>query len=734
MVTAVIVTILTIVVIACIALFAYLIYRHKKSGEVVAPEAIEHIRTYGVGTPAIKGARDASGADGAEAPDVHVKTAKESLKKPADKLTGRFTALGVLVAGVFATLGAKLWSMQLLGSAGYSSEAEDNLYTTVTTPASRGWIYDRTGIPLVKNKISRTVLADSDVADNSDVMRRLSTVLGLPLGVVRQRIKDESSGAQNQSIVASSVRLRDIAFISEHSDAFPGVSVEDRTVREYPYGALAAHVLGYTGSPTEDDLKRELKGRSIESADVIGKSGVELYYDSILSGDKGTRKMMVDASGNIVNVISETEPSKGSDLYLTIDAHAQYVADKLLAKTVAPRGDIGTGKGVSACIVGMDLENGGIVVLSSYPTFDPSYLADGIPQDTWELYNSEESHSPFMNRAINGQYAPASTFKAFTSMAGLNYGFATYDSYWTCTGKWDGFGSGDVQKCWDSNGHGTLNLHEGIVNSCDVVFYEIAKDFYDNGPDGSNKISETALQEYLGIYNFGKTTGIDLDGESSGLLPTPEWKAEQWRNVPSEAYWRGGDFTNMIIGQGDVLVTPLQLVCAYCGIATGRILKPHLLREVRNSSGDIVLEAQAEVVSEPDVNPDHLAYVRASLHDMLSSHPDLEQLYASKGLDVAAKSGTAEHTGKADDAWFAAYGPYDNPKYAVVCIVEQGGGGSEVSGPIVAEVLSALCGTDASSSSEEGSNDDNNVDVGYVQGSSGHSRANSSTSSSGRQD
>lgn len=735
MLTAVATAIVTILIIGCVALLAYLLYRRRKTRNVFSADDVAHISTYGVGTPVVA-KRGAHASDDPTSSDVRVKTSKESLSKPSDRLPGRFVAMGVFVGGVFATLAAKLWSMQLVGGDDYSHEAELNLYSTVKTPASRGWIYDRSGIALVKNKMSRTIMADSSVADDPDVVKRLSAVLGVPVGVLRQRIKDESLGAQSQSIVASGVRLRDTAFISEHADAYPGVSVQERTVREYPYGALAAHVLGYTGSPTEGDLSRDVEGRDIESSDMIGKSGVESYYDSVLAGDKGTRRMVVDASGNIVKVVSETESSKGSDLYLAIDARAQHVADALLAKTVAPDGDIGTGSGVSACVVGMDLTDGGIVVLSSYPTYDPSYLADGIPQDTWDLYNSEESHSPFMNRAINGQYAPASTFKAFTSMAGLNYGFATYGSTWNCTGKWDGFGSGDVQKCWENNGHGTLDLHDGIVNSCDVVFYEIAKAFFDHGPDGSNEISDTALQEYLERYNFGKTTGIDLDGESVGLVPTPKWKAEQWKNVPSEAYWRGGDYTNMIIGQGDVLVTPMQLVCAYGAIATGKILKPHLLHEVRNRTGDVVLSAKAEVVSQPDVNEDHLQYVRNSLHDMLSSHPDLEERFKSNGLDAAAKSGTAEHTGKVDDAWFAAYAPFDDPKYAVVCIVEQGGGGSEIAGPIVADVLGALCGNVLDSSDDDGDDSDSGSygTLGYIQGSSGRSRENSSATSSGRQD
>lgn len=707
MLTAIIAAIVAVAVVACVVLLIYILRGRKKRANLVSDDEIEHIDTYGVGTPSVKGL----GHEAPSAQGVHVKTSRELLAKPAERLSGRFGVLGVFIAGVFAVLSAKLWSMQLLSNDGYASEAEENFYTTVTLPAPRGCIYDRNGVALVKNRVSQTVVADPDAADNANLLKRLSAVLGIPEGVVRQKIKDESQGAQNRRVVASGASLRDVAFISEHADAFPGIAIEQRTVREYPYGALGSHALGYTSTPSKEDLEQKDAGRDIESTDTVGKTGLEYSYDRILAGDKGTRRMVVDASGNVISIVAETEPKKGSDIHLTIDSYAQYVTDKLLAQTVAPDGVIGTGKGVSASVVALDVTDGSVVVMSNYPTFDPSYLVDGIPADIWELYNTDESHAPFLNRAINGQYAPASTFKAFTSLAGLNYGFATYGSTWNCSGKWDGFGSGDVQKCWEESGHGTLDLHTGIVVSCDTVFYDIAKSFYDHGPEGTGELSETALQEYLELYRFGQTTGIDLSGESSGVIPTPEWKAEQWRNVPAEAMWRGGDYTNMIIGQGNVLVTPMQLVCAYGAIATGKIMRPHLLKEVYNSEGEVVTSVEAEVIAEPSVNADHLSYVRNALHAMVSGHPDLEAEFVSRGLDVAAKSGTAEHTDRKDDAWFAAYAPFDNPKYAAVCIVEQGGSGSEVAGPIVAKVLSALLDNNRPGPGEG---------LGYVEGATGH--------------
>ncbi len=636
--------------------------------------------------------------------DVHVsKTPPPSARGASKGISRRFLGLGVLVGGVFAVLAAKLFSMQVVSGEEYANDAEENLYTTVSTPAARGNIYDVKGRALVTNRTSQTVLADAEVASDNDVMRRLSALLGVPRNIVRQRINDAASGAQNQRVVASDVTLRDVAFISEHVDAFPGVSVDTRTVREYPYGALGAHVLGYTGTPSEEQLKTNADGRDIQATDTVGLSGIEAYYDGLLAGDHGTRRVMIDAAGNVIDVDSETQAQKGSDIFLNIDAVVQYVADKALASTIAPRGDIGTGRGVAGAVVALDVRDGSVVAMASFPTFDPSNFTGGIPQQIWDLYTTEQSHAPLNNRAVNGQYAAASTFKAFTSMAGLHYGFADSSSIWNCQGSWDGFDTGAPQNCWDKNGHGWINLHDGITESCDVVFYEIAKAFYDHGPDGpkyTGELSETALQDYIAMYNFGQRTGIDLMNESAGRIPTPAWKAEQWRNVPSEASWRGGDYTNMIIGQGDVLVTPLQIAAGYGGIATGKIMRPQLLREVHNAKGDVVVAMEPEVIAEPDVNADHLAFVRSALRDMILSNSQVAAMFQRAGVAAAGKSGTAEHTDRADDAWFVAYAPYDDPHYVVSCIIEQGEGGSTSAAPVVAEVLGACTKAEGADASE----------------------------------
>lgn len=705
-VTAILAAIIAVVVIAAV----FVVRARRATPQVGAKKGVSQVDTVGVGSSSFT---RQSAAKAARDGEVTVSSSEAvASPKPSDGMTRRFFGLGALGAGILGVLSAKLWTMQILGNSEYADAAEQNLYTTVNTPAPRGGIFDCHGEPLVVNRSTQAVLADPEVADNRDVIRRLSTVLGLPVNIIAQRIADTKAGAQSLRVVAEDASLRDVAFIAEHADAFPGVTVEERSEREYPYGALAAHVLGYTGSASEAQLEEKTEGRDLLAIDTVGKAGVEASYDDVLAGDHGERRVMVDAGGTVISVMSETQPSKGSDIWLTIDAKAQYVADKALADLIAPTGVIGTGKGTKGAVVALDVRDGAVLVMASYPTFDPTNFTGSIPDDLWKTYQQDSAYAPLNNNVISGQFMAASTFKAFTSLAGLEYGYAAEDTKWNCTGEWDGFGSGDVQKCWNHEGHGTLDLHGGIVNSCDTVFYEIGKAFFDHGPQGSGEVSEDALQDYVSRFGFGSQTGIDLSGEAAGVVPTPSWKAETFRNRPADGAWRGGDYTNLVIGQGDLLVTPMQVACAYAAIATGHTMKPHLLKEVRNGEGDTVVTYQPEVSVTPEVTEGHLNYVRDALHDMIKESHSVAPLFADQHIDAAGKSGTGERQGRGDTAWFVAYAPYDDPKYVVACVVEDGGGGSDTAAPVVAEVMGALM------KSQEGKS---NVKLERLPGSTGQS-------------
>lgn len=720
MIAAIIATVVTLVVAIIVVSVVLVMRSNTKSSNVSVKKDVRSISSVGV-----KSSLGNAGGRVGGPVQVRPGSAQRPVSNPSDGLKSRFVALGVLAAGIFGSLTAKLWTMQILSSDSYRSKADDNQYATVSTPAPRGYICDANGLPLVKNRVSLTVLADAEVASDRDVVQRLSAVLGVPYNVVRQRIQDATGGAQSQRVVASDVRLRDIAFITEHSDAFPGIKTEERYVRDYPYGALAAHVVGYTGPISEDGLNTIPDGRDVELGDDVGTSGIESRYDNLLAGDHGKRKVVANADGEVVRVVSETQPTKGSDVHLAIKGPVQYVADNELAALIAPKdGTIGTGSGVAGAVVVMDLRDGGVVAMANYPTFAPDEFTGGVSQDVYSVYNSDEAQRPLMNRAIAGTYPAASTYKTFTGLAALANGLADMKRTWDCSGSWDGWGTGQEQLCWNHSGHGTLDLRGGIVQSCDVVFYWIAYDFYQAAQDG--KVSLTALQDYLAKFHFDQYTGIDLDGEAVGVIPTPTWKAQQFRDVPEEAVWKGGDMTNMIIGQGYVLVTPLQVAVAYGAVATGKLLKPHLLKEVRNASGEVAATHKVETAGELDVPEANLAFMRDALNGVATDSAEVSKLLSEQGIDpaaVACKTGTAEYTDKADTAWFACYAPIDDPQYVVTCVVEHGGGGSSVAAPLGAKVLAAAL------ASETAGAQDPAAGMGVVSGSTGKALENAGAAS-----
>lgn len=683
MLLAIIVILATIVVLAVVALIIFRVRSQSNKVGSSKKMRVNSISSVGVSSHMPKV------TSGSPTVVSHSPYAGSSSAGAGDR--SRFLAIGVLVAGVFAALTAKLFSLQIVSSAQYREEATENLYTTVKTPAPRGVIYDADGIALVTNRQVQTVLADAEVANNHDVLLRLSALLGLPYDVVRNRVLDSSSGAQSQRVVASDVSLRETAFITEHIDAFPGVTTQMRTTRSYPYGALAAHLLGYTGTASEEDLSNASEGQDIESGDAVGKSGVEQTYNSVLSGDHGQRVLITDASGTVQQVVSETAPSKGSDVYLTVSAKVQHIADLALKDLIDNK------KGTAASLVCMDVETGGIVALSNYPTYEPEHFIGGISQEVWDEYQTEESHYPLMNRAIAGTYPAASCFKAFTGLAGLTYGFADSEKTWLCSGTWTGFGEEYPQNCWELNGHGYLGIRQGIVVSCDVVFYEIARDFY----NARQSIGNDAMQDFIKEFGYAKVTGIDLSGEAEGRIPTPEWKANYFRDVPAEAQWLPGDMSNMSIGQGYVLVTPIQVVRAYAAVATGRLLKPHLLREVRNSQGDIAITAQTVEDSRPDVDEANYKIMRDALNGVTLESADVAEDFGGLDFTAAAKTGTAEVAGKQDLAWFACYAPYEKPRFAIAMCVEEGGSGSSVASPVAAKVMDAAIKFDNKALDEE---------------------------------
>ena len=604
---------------------------------------------------------------------------------------GRLTGLGVFAVGVIGVLTARLWSMQLVSSDDYTKQAETNRTRTVTTNAPRGRILDRNGAELVTNRSSLTVTADSDVADNAFECQLLANVIGMPAAAVRRNIQDTSAGAQSTRVVATDVSRRVVAFIEERPYLFDGVSVEERAVRFYPQGSLAAHVLGYVGTITSDQLEKSDQdsdsSMDYQSGDTVGQAGIEYQYESVLQGVRGEQSVYVDADGNVLDYGSGVDPQSGSDLQLTIDANIQKTAEESLSSTIQTLHDTLSKECKCGSVVCMDVTNGDIIAMASMPTYSPNVFVGGISASDWAEISGEDAENPLLNRAISGQYPSASTIKPLTALAALDFGLATAQTSYYCAGFWTGFGKDYGQYCWNHNGHGAMNLQSGITFSCDVVFYEIGKAFYEADSEG--------MQETFRTWGLGSQEGIDLPSELGGRVPDADWKWNYFTWADDDARsWQGGDNTNLAIGQGDLLVTPLQMACVYAGIANnGVVYKPHLLKSVLSQSGTgSILEHKKEKLREVKEDQGYIDLVKAGLHGVIYDESESQAShFTNMSVEVAGKTGTAEIANAPEpNGWFVAYVPADDPKYVVASCIEGGGFGNTSAMYVVRDVLGAL--------------------------------------------
>lgn len=606
----------------------------------------------------------------------------------------RLHGLSVFSGGVIALIFGRLWTMQLVSTDEYTKQAELNRTRTISTAAPRGRILDRNGVELVTNRPSLVVVAATEVADNDIEIQLLANILGMPPTAVRRKIQDQTEGAQSLRTVAVDVSRRVVSYIDEHQYLFEGISVEERAQRHYPLGTRCAHVLGYTGSPTQEQLKAAAEdtsdsGIDYESGDIVGQAGIEYQYESVLQGVRGEQTVYVDADGSVLDYATSIEAQSGSDVILTIDEKVQAAAEQALLDAIARVRKTGNTAVDSGSAVCMDVTNGDIICLASYPTFSPNDFVGGISNDDWEMLSSEEAGNPLMNRAIAGQYPSASTIKPLSTFAALNYGIATQQSSYMCSGYWTGFGEQYGMYCWNHDGHGGVSLREGIVFSCDAVFYEIGKAFfYSDDKEG--------LQETFDRWGLGHPTGIDLPAESQGRVPTRDWKWNYFTYADDYAReWQGGDTTNLVIGQGDLLVTPLQMACVYAGISThGKIPVPHVLKSVAShAGGGTIMDFASQVGLEVEEDESSLNFVIDALKGVIYEESEAQAShFVNMKETVAGKTGTAERSGEEPTSWFVAFVPADDPKYVVASCVEQGGFGTDCAMYVVRDILGAIYG------------------------------------------
>jgi penicillin-binding protein 2 len=630
----------------------------------------------------------------------------------------RLKVLALLVLMMFAALTTRLWFLQVLAAEEYRAMAGDQSVRIVETRAPRGRILDVAGQELVANRVSHVLTINRQEVgeDKEDVLYRLSQLLETPASELGARLDNPNYYPYSPIPVAIDVPEKVVMFVEEHRDDFPGVEVQDLPVRTYPFGRAAAHVLGYLGQISEDKLESpEFAG--YHAGDLVGVAGVESVYELDLAGTPGLAKYQVNSAGES-RQIGEQEPLPGNDVYLTIDADTQLLAEESLrlgmqhAQTVF---DESSGRYLAAnagAAIVMDPDTGAIEAMASYPTFNPALFTQSMSEHEYERRFGESRGAPLYNRAIAGQYPPGSTYKPFIALSALERGRATTDRLVSCPGQWiTPFNEDDPNAIqydfdnWTSANLGFMNMARALAVSCDTVFYPIGYSFWDDyfvndDERAHGVVSREPMQNDLGAMGFGALTNVDLPLEEEGRVPTSEWKREFHQRNPDafpEGEWFPGDLILMSIGQGDTLVTPLQLASAFSALMTdGRECTPHVLDHVEDTDGVDVRGYQPRCRPVRGIEPAYFSYVREALTGTLRSGGTAAGAFAGFPLSqvwAAGKTGTAEVKGippKQDFSWFAVMTEAQGERHVVVVLVEQGGHGSTTAAPIARHIVEGL--------------------------------------------
>jgi penicillin-binding protein 2 len=554
----------------------------------------------------------------------------------------------------FLLLIMRLWQLQILRGKEYRELSEANRLRIIAIPAPRGIIYDRNGIPLVKNS---PYYYASLIPDESDISKvdSLSKVLNIPVEEILEKINKNGLSPFSPIRLKQGLSFSEVAYIESRRSDFPGLIIETEVSREYLYGDVASHLIGYLGklnpSQSKDPALKEIPPDTF-----IGQWGVERLFDKSLRGILGKRVIEVDALGREIRLLQEKQPIKGKDITMSIDINLQEEAEKAFGER-------------AGALVAIKPDTGEILGMVSNPSFDPNLFAKGISYDKW-MAITQDKKNPMLNRALQSQYPPGSVFKIVTAIAGLEEGVISPETRVDCRGgiaygRWH-FG------CWRKQGHGVVSLHRAIVESCDVYFYEAGK-----------RLGIDKIYDYATSLGLGKKTGIELGRERQGLIPNTNWKLEN-KKLP----WYLGETFNAAIGQGYVAVTPLQLAVMTSTIANGgNLYKPTLIKDARP-----IISGKAKV------RPETLEIIKKGLSGVVNEPGGTGWAAKSQLTSIGGKTGTAQVIAIKrnsqslpekfrDHAWFVAFAPVEKPEIALAVFVEHGGHGGVAAAPIAKRAI-----------------------------------------------
>ncbi len=610
----------------------------------------------------------------------------------------RFRIVVYFLIILVSALIVRLYFLQVMSGEVYAEEASASILRSKSISAPRGNIYDRNGKLLVKSIPTPAVVVDPRIiSKNEDVLEVLSDKLNMSKYDILEKISEKNLSYLDKVIIQYDIDYGAMIYLKENSGNLPGVEVIDIFLREYEYGSVAAHILGYTGEIDEKRLMQQEYSTGYEGGDQIGLTGIEESYESVLKGTKGKITYEVDPVGKPQNIVEEIPYVPGNDLYLTIDIDLQKTVEEILANSIMelrqqkPTGSEEFYKVPGGAVVVLDASNGDVLTMASYPTYDPSLFKGGISVADWEFLNNPVNEFPLNNRAVLS-YAPGSVFKIVTAYAGLAEEVIDTRRYINCAGIWYVLGDDFPKWCWAKGGHGSLNIYSGIQNSCDIYFYQVGFDLF-----LKNKNTDELLQKYARLFGFGNKTGIDLPSEEEGVVPDKEWKKEYFKDQVGNTVWFPGDTVNMAIGQGDLLVTPLQMTYAYSTLLNrGLEMTPHLGKEVRDTQGNIFIELDEEEPADLKFDGENIDIIEQGLELVVKNGTAAGRFlgFPLDEISLAGKTGTAEVVGKQDYGWFVCYAPVENPKYIITVMLEQAGGGSRSAAPIAREILEYLFNLD----------------------------------------
>ncbi|MFD9814826.1 penicillin-binding protein 2 [Streptomyces sp. NPDC059080] len=654
------------------------------------------------------------------------------------RVTARLVAIQILVFSLLLTLGGRLWYLQIRNGQDYASKARSNHVQQVVDPATRGSILDARGVPLADNETRLVVSASRTELlrmkdDGKAVLGRLSDVLGIPEQEIRNKVRlcDAKTpqpcwnGSPYQPIpITDKATTQQALQIRERSEDFPGISAEPTAVRRYaaPAKAETAQVLGYLSPVTDEEIKKAERTRSpLLRSDQIGRSGLERTYDSALRGKAGVTRYEVDNLGRVIGKGHSDPAVPGANVITSIDARVQAVAEKELyqaMKDARLEHDKNTGtnyKADAGAVVVMEAKTGRVVAMASNPSYDPNAWVGGISGKDYAKLTGKKSNYPLLNRATQGQAAPGSIFKVISTTAAVNAGYP-FNGRYPCTSSFN-IGS-QVFKNFESENFGPISLGRALEVSCDTVFYHIAYDQWKK--DGGNSPKNPADWFYKTAHQFGlgKKTGIDLPDEVSGRVPDRRWKKDYWEanktgwcaqgknaddyvskiakeNCESGMKMRAGDSVNYSIGQGDTLVTPIQMATIYAALSNGGTLHdPTLGKAIVSPDGKSIEKITPKAHGKLPDSPQTLQQIDAALAGVATRGTAAWRFqgWPQEKIPMHAKTGTAEVYGKQTTSWFATY----TKDYSIVMTISQGGTGSGASGPAVRKIYNALYGVDDS--------------------------------------